>query len=61
MITKYMNWITQQDLQFILEVHPDKNVPCTFKDGNNNNSNFTLQDLMELDNKYINPEEKYNE
>ncbi len=52
MSSRYKNWMEQQSLEFITEVHSGLTIPDKFKD--HNYRPITLQELEQLDNKFIN-------
>lgn len=52
----YSEWMKQQDIAFIQEIHAGK-IPEQFKD-DKGDTEITLLQLAELDEKYINPEGK---
>lgn len=54
-MSRYKDWMEQQSLEFIKEIHPTCNIPNKFK---LERPSITLKELEELDNKFIhnNPE-----
>lgn len=58
-MSKYKDWITTQDSEFIKEVHGDNEIPNVFKDYFNK-IDCSLDDLEQLDNKYILQREEGN-
>jgi len=54
-MTKYQDWMSKQDPEFIREVHKNGVIPIQFKD-DRRDEEISLEQLAELDNKYINPE-----
>lgn len=54
---RYRLWAEKQDKEFLQEIHGDKPVPTRFQD-DKGKMDFTLEELAELDIKYITiPEE----
>jgi len=53
-MSKYNDWILQQEVEFIKEICGDKWPTDKFKDYNF--KSITLEELEQLDNKYINKE-----
>lgn len=55
-MTKYKEWMVLQDPEFIKLIHGDFEIPNVFKD-NFNDKEISLDELEQLDNRYITPEE----
>jgi hypothetical protein len=52
MVSKYKDWMLQQEVSFIEEICKDRDIPNTFKDFGYRD--ITLEELKALDNKFIN-------
>lgn len=57
-LSRYQEWMQQQSLEFISEVHPGCTIPRKFKP---QRSGITLKELEELDNRFINNPEGDND
>lgn len=49
--SKYQQFMIDQGIEFIKEIHPDQNIPEIYK--NEDQEGISLEDLERLDNKYI--------